>query len=198
MTDRKKRGYRREKRFTSALNVPMEVSMREALEAIADEEEVSVVEATRRAIAKGMAVNPAVGAMGAMGAMEAKVVDPSDEALAHTIKLAAGGLLSGQLPDKLKDGIPDDRNAHPEEISRAVETCERLGLDDLVILLRRGDEPDGGSESYRAERLAFVVLAALDLRQRLEAERYALAERRVKAYFHQSSKAVQPTLKEGL
>ena len=48
------RKYRREARYTETLSLPLEPAMREALNAIADENEMSPVAVTRMAIAAGL------------------------------------------------------------------------------------------------------------------------------------------------
>ena len=48
------RPYRREKRYVEHLNIPMTAEMRTALESLADQEQIAVVEAARRCIHAGL------------------------------------------------------------------------------------------------------------------------------------------------
>lgn len=48
------RPYRREKRYVEHLNIPMTAEMRTALESLAHQEQIAVVEAARRCIHAGL------------------------------------------------------------------------------------------------------------------------------------------------
>ena len=133
------RSYRRERKYTATLNVPMTLDMRNALEAIADEALVSVVEAARRCIGSALE-RPGV-----------HTLSDSDQAKRERVLNDIAKALHGQAAF-----WQPDRNVEAEELADAISEATRLGLDDVVTLLT-AQHRDGG-DSHEYDYLAFALL----------------------------------------
>ena len=150
------RAYRRERRFGTALNVPMTQEMREALETIADEVNISVVEAARRCIGS------------ATEASGAQTPPRTDKACRERVMSAVAKALHGQPSDTTEE---QGRQPSVREIDRAIREAMRLGLHDIVTLL----------ESDEYHYLAFDVNAALE--RDSESARITAAKQRLMSHF---------------
>ena len=141
---------KRKRLYEASVRLPITLRMKRELEALAVEDSTSFVEAARRCINSELR------------ARAVKAATPDEHrALARSLEVAAGRVLSGQsvpLPEEY------DRRPFSNEIDYCIETCERLGLDDLVIVLwtAYGTEAEVPWTMDDAQYLVLVVLAKLD------------------------------------
>ena len=176
---------KRERLYEASVRLPLTLRMKRELEAIAAEDNTSLVEAARRCISNVLRTR----------AVKAATPD-EHRALARSLEAAAGRVLSGQsvpLPEEY------DRRPFSNEIDHCIETCERLGLDDLVIVLRTayGTETEVPWTMDDAQYLVLVVLSKLDEPRHLEAERYGIAkDRLITAYTSWQSVSPSQTLRQ--
>lgn len=161
------RAYRRERRFGTALNVPMTREMRQALETIADEANISVVEAARRCIGS------------ATDASGAQTPSGADKACRERVMSAVAKALHRQPSDMTEE---QGRQPSVRETDQAIRETMRLGLHDVVTLL----------ESDEYHYLAFEVNAALE--HDLESARIIAAKQRLMSHLTETDE--QPGDKE--
>lgn len=183
-----KRTYRRVTKYNAALNVNMTQEMREALENLADQYGISVVEMARRGISHALH-EEATNALEKETTRAAQMLSDSDEAearrmrvLDETDKLRRERILR-EVAALLHAGAPfvgdghwyPDRNVSPQEYCDAVKEATRLGLDDVVTLLTAKHRDGGDDPKYHY--LAFA-LVDIDPEEYLDA-----AKERLMSYY---------------